>query len=307
MDRISVIICCHNSDKDILQKVIDSLKCQTLILQEWELIIVDNKSDIPIKQQIDISWHPDALIVEEPQLGLVHARIKGTLTAKYEIIATVDDDTPLFNDYLENVLAIYSKNPDLGVVGGKTVPQFETKPPEWLDDFKGLLAIRDLGDQPIIASLKNAVLKSYPECAPLLIAPRKKCMMAYIDHYNKNISARQLGRKGNDLSSGEDNDINLFIYKSGYSLGYFPNLRFIHIIPKKRYSLPYLKRMAYESNRSWIKVLDIHQINSHHKIPAWTVPFRQIKAWFKLKAWKNEVNCIKWEGACGKFRGLSEI
>lgn len=308
MHNLSVIICTHNPNIAAFERVLDSLKIQTLPQQQWELIIIDNNSVPEIGTRTDLSWHIDAVIIIEKQLGLIHARIRGTLAAKHEILVSVDDDTPLFPDYLENVARIFMEYPELGIVGGRTVPLFEKEPPLWLEEFYGCLAIRDLGDNQIIEQLhKDETVSKYPGCAPLLIAPRKSCMLAYIEYFRNNTVSQSLGRRGRALSSGEDNDINLFIYRSGYALGYFPELKFYHIIPGKRINTAYLSRLQQGINRTWVKVLENYHINPWKKIPVWTLLPRQIKAWFTYKAWKSDANYIRWKGACGTFRGLSEI
>ncbi|RYE51295.1 MAG: hypothetical protein EOP48_18440 [Sphingobacteriales bacterium] len=132
-------------------------------------------------------------------------------------------------------------------------------------------------------------------------------MLKFISYYEQSKEAQMLGRKGTDLASGEDNDINLFIYRNGYELGYFPELKFYHIIPGKRMTRQYLSRLQYSMNKTWVKVLSIHGIYPWKKIPRSTVPLRKAKAWVAFKAWKSDPNYIKWRGACGLFEGLSDI
>jgi glycosyltransferase involved in cell wall biosynthesis len=306
--KLSVVICAHNPKPAYLEQVLDSLQKQTLSKDQWELLVIDNNSLKPLNQLLDLSWHPAHKIIVEENLGLIHARVRGVKESRHEIIITVDDDTPLFPDYLENALNIYQANPALGIIGGKTVPIFEEAPPSWLNEFYTCLAIRDLGNEAIIRQLQeNETAVNYPDCAPILIAPKRECMLKFIAYYEKNKEAQSLGRKGNDLASGEDNDINLFIYKSGYALGYFPQLKFYHIIPAKRMSKEYLSRLQYSMNKSWVKVLSIHGIFPWKKVSASTLPLRKAKAWVTYKAWKSEPNYIKWRGACGLFEGLSDI
>ncbi len=305
--KLSVIICTYNPKATVLDRVLQSLKQQTLSLTEWQFIIVDNRSENGVLAQCDLSWHPDHQLVREEKAGLIHARICGTLKAKHDILVSVDDDTPLFPDYLENIQQIYLQNLDMGVVGGRTVPEFAVPPPAWIKSFYSLLAIRDLGDNPIIERLKkNETIKNYPQSAALLIAPRKKCMLDYIDHFNGDSVSGSLGRKGDDFSSGEDNDINLFIYKSGYALGYFPQLKFIHLIPESRLQAGYLAKLQFSSSKTWIKVLSKYGINPWPKIPKVTVGLRKIKAWISYRAWASPENHIRWRGACGTFEALAE-
>ncbi len=308
MEKISVVICTHSPNLKYLNQVLSSLQHQTLSYDEWELIIIDNNSSIAVKSLVDISWHPNSKLVKEGKPGLIHARIRGTKEADFPILVSVDDDTPLDINYLTHVQRIYFENPHLGVIGGKTIPVFDVPPPDWLNEFFTCLAIRDLGNDVIIQKLdKAAGLKEYPSASPLLIAPRKACMEAYIDYFNDNSASQLLGRKGESLASGEDNDINLYIFKQGYSVGYFPELKFFHLIPERRLSVNYLATLHYNMNRSWIQVLSMHNICSWKAIPRWTLPLRKIKSWFKNKAWRGSQYYIRWKGNCGLFEGLTEI
>jgi glycosyltransferase involved in cell wall biosynthesis len=305
--KLSVILCAYNPDKEIFEKVITSLSAQTLDFDYWELIIIDNNSTEPISEWLNLDWHPSGKIVFEAKPGLIRARNRGTIEAKYSCLISVDDDTPLFNNYLAEALKIFSSDPMLGIIGGRSIPVFLEEPPKWISEFSNLLAIRDLGDKEITEQIGADPATSYPVCAPLLIAPRKKCMEEYSVFFEKSSISQNLGRKGSELTSGEDNDINMFIFVKGYKLGYFPSLKFYHIIPPFRTTKKYLSNMAYASNRSWVKMLTNHNINPWQKIGQNTVLLRQIKAFFKFKAWLNTPNYIRWRGACGLFKGLSEL
>jgi glycosyltransferase involved in cell wall biosynthesis len=307
-NKITVTICAFNPKPHIFSKVLESLRNQTLEKNYWELIIIDNNSNTPIETWVDLTWHPAAVIVIEKTQGLIHARNRATIEASYEYLISVDDDTPLFPDYLENAKRIFYENPELGIIGGRSYPIYEIAPPQLFENFKSFLAIRDLGEKVILDKLKkDEDFKSYPNCAPILIAPTKKCMLLYKQFFDSNRISKELGRKGTSLASGEDNDINLFIYKNGFTLGYFPELKFYHIIPKERLEISYLKRMAFESNRSWVKVLNNHKICPWEPINPWTYPLRQLKSYLKNKPWRSDLNTLNYFSSLGTLKGLSEI
>ena len=307
-NKITVVICAYNPKSRIFDQVLDSLKKQTLEKNRWELIIIDNNSSTPIETWLDLSWHPCSKIVLEKQQGLIHARNRATMEASGEYLISVDDDTPLFDDYLAHAEKIFLTNPNLGIIGGRSFPIYEIEPPGFIENFKSFLAIRDLGEEVILDKLtKQKDFKEYPKCAPILIAPTKKCMLLYKDFFDSSAVSKELGRKGSSLASGEDNDINLFIYKNGFTLGYFPELKFYHIIPKERLKISYLKRMAFESNRSWVKVLNIHRICPWRPIKKWTYPFRKIKSYIRNRPWLSEINAIKYYSSIGTLKGLTEI
>jgi len=301
---VSVIIPTYNPDIDRFMQTIGGLKDQTLETDLWELIIVDNNSSTGALNNIDITWHPYSKIIREPRQGLTNARLKGFGEAKGDIVVMVDDDNVLGKEYLANTSALFDRYPDLGAAGGKSVPVFEVQPPEWIDQFYGSLALRDLGDEALFAKWDN----TYPASAPIGagMAIRTEALMSYL---SKALSGQQLtgDRTGNSLSSGGDNDIVLEILKSGWKVGYFPSLRLLHIIPADRLQVAYLSKLVRQTNASWVRLLEEHGINPWAKINRWTVPLRKLKAWFRYRAWKGEAHYIRWQGACGIFEGLSNI
>ena len=303
MLRLSVILPTFNPQIARLAQTLNGLKTQTLNRILWELIIVDNNSSNNFIDKIDLNWHPRAKIKLELTQGLTYARMKGFREAKGEIIVLVDDDNILNENYLKEALDLFDNFTKLGAAGGKSIPIFESQEPTWLNQFYPTLALRDLGGKAIINSWKNSYPPSAPIGAGMVI--RKNALNSYIEKINLGKSVIS-DRRGKFLSSGGDNDIVLEILKSGWLTGYFPSLKLFHIIPKDRMSVSYLSRLNNNSSKSWIKLLDSHGISPWKKIALWTVPLRKSKAWFANKAWKNNVNYIKWRGACGMFDGMSE-
>ncbi len=51
-----------------------ALHAQTLSYGHWEFLLIDNASDRPLEEEIDISWYPNARHIYESRLGLTFAR-----------------------------------------------------------------------------------------------------------------------------------------------------------------------------------------------------------------------------------------
>ncbi|AYL97255.1 glycosyltransferase [Mucilaginibacter celer] len=302
--RVSVIISTYNPDEKRLAQTLDGLKNQSLAKHEWDLIIIDNNSTNNFHTQLDLSWHPFAQIITETRQGLTYARLRGFNEAVTGIIVMVDDDNVLHTDYLEQVVSIFDQHHQLAAIGGKSLPLFETEPPAWLPEFHHNLALRDPGNDVIIEGWDN----KYPDAAPIGagMGIRYKALKPYIDKIASGKST--IGdRTGSSLSSGGDNDIVLEILKSGWQVGYFPQLQLKHIIPANRMEVAYLARLAHNTNKSWVQLLHHHGINPWQQIkPAGVMP-RKIKAWFSYKAWQSKAAYIKWQGACGMFEGLAAL
>ena len=103
---------------------------------------MDNASDPPLREKLDLSWHPSSRIVEEPELGILPCRIRGLTETKTPLVLFVDDDNVLAEDYLEESLRIGKEYPLMGTWGGSMLPEYECEPPEWIGEFAGLLACR---------------------------------------------------------------------------------------------------------------------------------------------------------------------
>ena len=99
--NVSVIVCTHSPRKDHLGRTLDGLRTQTLDRSAWELVLIDNASKEPLAGWVDLSWHPNARIVEESVLGVTPARMRGIAESVGNLLIFVDDDNVLAADYLD--------------------------------------------------------------------------------------------------------------------------------------------------------------------------------------------------------------
>lgn len=301
---LSVILPTYNPDFIRLNRTLSSLAQQSLDKKSWELIIIDNNSNNDVLSKVQLDWHPSGKIIKEQNQGLTFARFAGFNNAKGEIVIMVDDDNELATDYLAQALDIMTLNTRLGAIGGKIKGLYETAPPFFIEKVSKLLAIVDHGDEIWQSSPPQESSFIYPDKAPVGagMVIRKTALREYCNHislYGSSIS----DRKGNELSSGGDNDIVIHILKAGYKVGYFPNLSINHLIPADRLEVDYLARLSYGTSKSWSQLLIKHGISPWKPISKWTVCLRKMKAWVAFQAWKSPVHYIEWKGACGHFEG----
>src|SRR6476646_7750846 len=111
---LSVIICTHNPRSDYFARCLEGLRTQSLPRNAWELILVDNRSDEPLANGVDVSWHPAARIVREETLGLTPARLRGIREAAGDLLVFVDDDNILDPNYLDQAVRIAEERSFLG-------------------------------------------------------------------------------------------------------------------------------------------------------------------------------------------------
>lgn len=309
---ISVIIPTHNPNLTRLQRTLEGLRSQSLSYSDWHLLIVDNASSNPdLFANLDISWHPHTQIIREERLGLTRARIAGIQASKGKYIVFVDDDNILCSNYLQDTSEIFQIYPHLGAIGGKSLPEFEADPEAWVKQFWGCLALRDLGDDIQIYAYEKAAnsVKQHPTFAPIGagMALQRQAAKYYVNSILNDDLRLGLDRTGKSLQSGGDCDINLTLLDAGWAVGYFPQLQLTHLISINRLTKNYLARLNYSSSRSWVQVLDAHNIRPWKKIASWSVQLRKVKAFVSCQPWKSPANYVRWQGACGLFEGLGML
>jgi len=233
---ISVILCSHNSRPDYLAETIGGLRSQQLPISEWELIVMDNASDAPIAENLDLSWHPAARCVREEKLGLTLARVRGINESHGELLVFVDDDNVLDPDYLEIVHRIAGDYPFLGAWGGQSSARFDVEPPEWTRRLWGSLVIRELSRD----SWSNMyhLHDTLPAGAGLCV--RRSAAGRYVKLHENGERDVLLDRAGRELLSGGDTDLVCCSMDLGLGSGTFADLKLAHLIPASRLSESYL-------------------------------------------------------------------
>ena len=124
---ISVLICSHNPRAEHLTRVLEALRRQTFDKSKWELLLIDNASSRPLREDYDLSWHSSGHHLSVDKLGKTHALLRGVEEAQSEILLIVDDVNVLAQDYLNNVLKIFEENFFNGIISGVIEKEFKMK------------------------------------------------------------------------------------------------------------------------------------------------------------------------------------
>jgi glycosyltransferase involved in cell wall biosynthesis len=305
---ISVIVSTHNPNPSRFARTLEGILAQTLPLHQWELILVDNASTTPlILAELGVTLSDNVTIVHEHRLGLMFGRLGGFRRSRADILIFVDDDNVLAPDYLQNALSIFQRLPRLGLAGGKSIPEWEAgAPPAWVKEFYGNLALRDLGDRELISAMTDP--PTYPVDSPIgagMVA-RRHAVKPWMDACSSSKDP-PTGRRGHELSSGEDCDIVMFALGAGWQVGYFPTLALVHLIPAARVTCKYLARLNHGIAKSWVQVLARHGIIPWPRANPWLVPIRKARAYLHYRAWAGPVEFVRWKGACGVFEGRAML
>ena len=246
--------------------------------------MVDNRSDKPLADRIDLSWHPNAHIAREEALGLTAARLRGIREATGQLLVFVDDDNVLDVDFLEIALQTMEERPFLGSWSGQCRPGFEEPPPEWTRRYWGNLVIREF-DHDVWSNLPR-LPATMPCGAGLCI--RRKVALYYLDLHESGKRSFQFDRSGKSLLSGGDNDLAACACDIGLGVGLIASLRLTHLISPERLTEDYLVRLSegiffsavvLDYFRSSLAVLTVYEVRWHEPIRAFLArgPHRRIQ------------------------------
>jgi glycosyltransferase involved in cell wall biosynthesis len=236
----SVIICTHNPRSDYFARVLDGLTNQTLPLDKWELLIVDNASRLSLASSWDLSWHPTARHILESELGLTPARRRGIREASADLIIFVDDDNVLDENYLAEAIKIGQEWPSLGVWGSGSIRgDFEVELPESLREHRPWLPLRDV-TAPRWSNL-SCCEDAMPMGAGLCV--RKEVAIAY-SQFCDHSSIQMTDRQGSSQFGKGDIEISFVCCSHGLGTAVFPRLKLTHLIPQHRLSEDYFVRIA---------------------------------------------------------------
>lgn len=235
--KITVIICTYNRFK-LLKTAIKSLLNQTYNKEEYEIIIVDNASIDETKKVvlefINKFEQYNIRYFFEPKLGLSHARNAGFKNAKSDFVAYIDDDAKANSDFVEKAISYIQKG--YNIFGGKYIAYYEEEKPHW---YKGSYGSCSYGDK-----YKLLEPGKYLNGTNMVF---KKQLLYNVGGFNPKV-----GMNGQNLSYGEETQLQIKLCNIGYDIHYMPDLIVHHLVP------------GYKMNVRWFIFSSFKNGISHH-------------------------------------------
>lgn len=270
--HLAVILCTHNPRADYLARTFTALAAQSVPPSDYDLIVVDNASSVPLAGRLDLAWHPAARIVTEPTPGLTQARLRGIAEATADFIVWVDDDNLLAPDYLAHATTLAREWPMLGAWGcGHFIPEWETPPPADFAPYLGYLAV---GQRTEDCWSNHAF--DYPAMpAGAGLCCRLAVARAYARSVREDPRRLLLGRTGAGLGACEDFDLCLHAIDLGLGTGVFPRLRLTHLMPAARVREDYLIRLVEGHARSTVLLMALRDPASRPPALTWKNRLRE--------------------------------
>lgn len=238
MIRISLIIATYNRAEHLV-KALESVVCQNLRREEWECIVVDNNSKDNTRELFDkfCSLHSDCNLryIFEQKQGLSHARNAGIVAAQGEIVAIIDDDERINEEFLAAYLEVFDTQSDAMSAGGRVVAQYdECERPEWMSA---------LTEQPIANPMDwGKSVRVFPK-GHIPAGGNMAFRREVFDRFG--LFNPELGRVGERLIGGEESDLFARLERAKAKCYYVPNAIMWHLIPKRKLSAQYFDSLCY--------------------------------------------------------------
>jgi glycosyltransferase involved in cell wall biosynthesis len=238
MTTLTVALPTYNPRPDYLQRVLDSLRAQTVSPDRWEFVLVDNNSKPPVAASIDLSWHPRGRVIVEPTQGKMHAIANAFRSTQTELVMFLDDDTVAAPDLIEQTLRIGDRHNMLGAWSPRVELELEDASFDVPPRLRALLSERLID----AASWSNDPhhTPSTPWGGGMCV--RRAVASAYLAQTADNPQRLQLDPIGDQPGYGGDTDLSYTACSIGMGMGVFPELRITHLIPARRCTLEYLLR-----------------------------------------------------------------
>jgi len=235
MIKLSVIVCTYNRDQYI-HDTLGHLNKQTCPGERYEVLIIDNNSTDQTEEIcrnfIQTEAAGNFFYFKEIRQGNTFARNRGIRESRGQYLAFVDDDAMASENYCENIIEYFDRNPDVSVVGGKITPVYEKTEPDWMTPFLWpLVAGLDLGNK--IRPFKKS---KYPLGANMAFRAGVFEKYGYFDE--------NIGKRPGLLEGGDEKELIYRIRKDHVKVFYLPQMHVRHMIPIARLQKDYIRGQA---------------------------------------------------------------
>lgn len=242
MIRLSLVIATYNRAEQLMT-TLRSVAEQKHPTAEWECVVVDNNSSDDTRHRVErfAEEHPSLQLhyVFERAQGLSHARNAGIAASRSEVVAFIDDDERIVEDFVGAYVDFFDKHPEAVAAGGKIVAEYPTGRPKWMSRY---------AEQPIANPMDfGREVRRFPSGripGGGNMAVRRR-LFDEVGVFNTT-----LGRTGKRLIGGEESELFERIADKGYRWYYVPRAVMYHIIPAEKLTDDYFERLALNTGLS---------------------------------------------------------
>jgi glycosyltransferase involved in cell wall biosynthesis len=234
--KIAVVICTYNRSAYI-KDAMESLYNQTLPRDAYEVIVVNNNSTDNTQQVCEtfIASHADGHLYyfNESRQGASFARNKGAALARSPLLCFMDDDAIADKDYLERIVTFFEQHPDAGGLGGRIIPRYIPREPEWMSHYVSSL----VGHFHYSNGISIFAPNKYPLESNMII---RKADFDAIGGFSTALP----GVVGTLRIGGEGKDFFFRLKALGRVIYYDPAVRVQHVVETVKLTREYMYRVA---------------------------------------------------------------
>ena len=229
---LSVVICTYNR-QELLRLALETLLRQSPANLTYEVIVVDNNSTPETRVVVaGIAQHDSRVrYIRETRQGNAYARNTGVAQARAPIIAFLDDDVTVRENWIE-IIARTLKETNADFIGGKVLPRWEEPPPSWLGVANWApIAALDYGDSSFAITADN------PLCLLTANIAFKKEVFSKHGEFSAAVQ-----RAGDSIGSLEDHEFLIRLLRAGVAGLYLPEMIVDAHVGSERMTKTYYRR-----------------------------------------------------------------
>lgn len=234
--KLSIVISTYNNSNSLI-RTLESVVAQDADRSLWECIVVNNNctddTALRVSQFIEEHNSVNIKLVEEPKQGLSFARNCGIAKSTGEIIAFIDDDETINKEFVSAYIDLFDSHGAFVAAGALKVC-YDSQRPKWMSHYteKMIANPLDLGKE--IVTITSSITPAGGN-----MAFNREIFRLY-GGFDTN-----LGRKGDSLLGGEENDIFARVRNLGERISYNPNAIAYHHIADSKLTPEYFDKLSY--------------------------------------------------------------
>ena len=233
---LSIIISTYNNATSLI-RTLSSVVLQDADNRLWECVVVNNAStddtakcfEAFAKQHAEVNLR----MVDEPRKGLSYGRNCGIAAAKGQFVAFIDDDETIDKGFVSAYIDLFYNHSAFAAAGALKVC-YETARPKWMSHYTEKMIANpvDLGNK--ITTITRTVVPAGGN-----MAFNKEVFNIY-GNFDTN-----LGRQGETLLGGEENEFFDRIRNLGERIFYTPKAVAYHHISDRKLTAEYFDKLSY--------------------------------------------------------------
>ena len=233
---LSIIISTYNNSASLI-RTLASVVLQDADNRLWECVVVNNAStddtakcfEAFAKQHAEVNLR----MVDEPRKGLSYGRNCGIAAAKGQFVAFIDDDETIDKGFVSAYIDLFYNHSAFAAAGALKVC-YETARPKWMSHYTEKMIANpiDLGSK--ITTITRTIVPAGGN-----MAFNKEVFNIY-GYFDTN-----LGRQGETLLGGEENEFFDRIRNLGERIFYTPKAVAYHHISDRKLTAEYFDKLSY--------------------------------------------------------------